>query len=257
MRVKNLFRTVCLFYLAAAFSAFSADFPEHPQGPVGDFASILNDSTISTLTLISQELFEKTGFALVVATVPSLGGETIETYAAALYQKWKIGLKGKDEGALVILSLDPRRVRIEVGYGSEGYLNDAKAGRLLDSYGIPYFKSGNYGAGFIAVAMEIAGIVATEKKVPLSLPRTNLPREIPRDYAKKPSPVSALFFIGLFLFLISTRFGRSLLFWMFLSNLFGGRRGGGGGFGGGFGGGGFGGGFGGGGSGGGGASRSF
>jgi uncharacterized protein len=240
--------------IAAALSACAAQLPDRPQGPIGDNAAVLDAAVISTISQISRSLWEQAGFGLVVATVASLGDEPIETYAASLYEKWGVGAKGADEGALILLSLNPRRVRIEVGYGAEGYLNDAKAGRLLDMYGMPYFKTGDYSRGFLAVSTEIARIVAAEKRISLTLPADNYPPRV-REGARKISPLSVFFFIIIFFLLVSTRFGRSLLFWFLLSALSSGGRGGG--FGGGFGGGGFGGGFGGGRSGGGGASRSF
>jgi uncharacterized protein len=253
--VNALLKKAILILSLGILPACSATFPARPEGPVGDLASVLNASAVSAITQISQSLWEQAGFGLVVATLPSLGDETIETYASSLYEKWGIGAKGRDEGALILLSLDPRRARIEVGYGAEGYLNDAKAGRLLDTYGIPYFKTGDYSRGFVALAAEIARIVATEKGISLALPVRTPPRK-----ANSPSPLSLLFFIVIAVMLMSTRFGRSILLGLILSGLFNDRRGGGfssGGFGGGFGGGSFGGGFGGGSSGGGGASRSF
>ncbi|MBN1578035.1 MAG: TPM domain-containing protein [Chitinispirillaceae bacterium] len=241
-------------FLFIALTAHAAQYPARPQGPVGDYAGILDAATVTSLSRISQALWEQAGFALVIATVASIGDESIEEYAVKLYEKWRVGLKGKDEGVLILLSLDPRRVRIEAGYGAEGYLNDAKTGRLLDQYGVPFFKTGDYSRGMLALATEVARIVAAEKQISLTLPADNYPQQAQKG-VRKISPLSMFFFIIIFLLLISTRFGRSLLFFFLMSSLLGGGRSGG--FGGGFGGGGFGGGFGGGGGGGGGASRSF
>jgi uncharacterized protein len=244
-----------LFFIILTFlPAFTAQFPARPQGPIGDYARILDATTIAAVTQISQSLWEQAGFALVIATIDSIGDESIENYAVALYKNWGVGVKGKDEGVLIVLSLNPRRVRIEVGYGAEGYLNDAKTGRLLDQYGVPYFKTGDYGRGMLSLATEVARIVAAEKQISLSLPDNNYQPQGQHNL-RKVSPLSVIFFIIIFLGLVSTPFGRSLLFFFLLSSMSGGGRRGG--FGGGFGGGGFGGGFGGGSSGGGGSSRSF
>jgi uncharacterized protein len=251
--MHTLLTKILLSVLFLVFSAFAAEYPVRPQGPVGDYAAILDEGTTASITQISQVLWDQAGFALVIATVPSIGDESIEEYATMLYEKWKIGAKEKNEGALILLSLNPRRVRIEVGYGAEGYLNDAKTGRLLDTYGVPFFKTGNYGRGMLALAIGITREVEAEKKIRLTVSTNGYAGQAPVA-DRKVSPFSTVLLIVVLILLLSTRFGRSLLFWMLMSGLMGGRQGGSGrGFGGGFGGGGFGGGI----SGGGGSSRSF
>jgi uncharacterized protein len=253
--MKLSMRKMCLPLLVLAVVVNAANIPPRPQGPVGDHAGILDQATATTISGIAQALHEQAGFSLVVATVSSIGDVSIEEYATTLYETWGIGKKGTDEGALILLSLEPRRIRIEVGYGAEGYLPDARTGRLLDTYGVPRFRANDYAGGILALSVEIAKIAAAEKQVSLTLPSVHGTAR--QDGGKEPSLLAILFFIVLFGILMSTRFGRSLLFFMLLSNMMGGGRRGGGGFGGGFSSGGFGGGFGGGMSGGGGSSRSF
>jgi len=190
---------------------------------------------------------------LVIATVPSIGEESIEQYSSFLYEKWKIGAEGKDEGVLILLSMEQRKIRIEVGYGAEGYLNDSKTGRLLDNYCIPYFKKGDYSGGMLSLAVALAKEVEKEKGIALSMPVNQYRPDYEQEVQL--SPVQLIFILIALVLLLSTRFGRSLLFWILVSSMSGsGRRRGG--FGSGFGGGGYGG-FGGGMSGGGGSSRSF
>ncbi|HEX3020160.1 MAG TPA: TPM domain-containing protein [Chitinispirillaceae bacterium] len=240
--------------LFLVYPVFATQFPARPQGPVADYASIIDAQTEAMLSGIGQSLWQQAGFALIVATIPSIGEESVEEYSTGLYEKWKIGAKGKDEGALIVLAMEQRKIRIEVGYGAEGYLNDARTGRLLDSYGIPYFKKGDFSQGMLSLAVGLARIVEEEKGVSLSIPGGNY-RRINQVQTTHLSPFQLILILIVFIVLVSTRFGRSLLFWMLISSLSGsGRRRGG--FGGGFGGGGFGG-FGGGMSGGGGSSRSF
>lgn len=238
--------------------AVGAQLPELPTGPVADLAGVIDPGTEARLTALARELWEQGRFGLVVATVPTIGEESIEEYANRLYAKWGIGQAGIDEGALVLLSLDPRRVRIEVGYGAEGYLPDAVAGRLLDQYGIPAFRANDYATGLEAVSLALAQRVAVEKGLTLRAPSPTPPATEPSPDGRRVSPVGMVLILLLVLALSGTRWGRALLWALLLSSLTGGRgRGGSGGFGGGFGGGGFGGGFGGGSSGGGGASRGF
>jgi len=250
--------TVALFLLFAfSYTVSGADqFPARPAGPVADYASVIDAATAEKITAIAQALWEQAGFALVVAAVPGIGDMAIDDYANRLYEKWGIGQQGRDEGALVLLSINPRKARIDVGYGAEGYINDAKAGRILDTCGVPSFRAGKYAAGLLSVSTAIAGIVAEEKGISLSI--SGIPIGPTRGFqpARRFSLLQTIFFIILAAILLGTRFGRAILWGMLLSGMLGGRRSGGG-FGGGFGGGGFGGGFGGGMSGGGGASRSF
>jgi uncharacterized protein len=247
------FKKFLALLLLSVCPAFSANIPTRPQGPVADYASVLDGSTEAALTRISQSLWQQAKFALVIATVPSIGEESIEQYSSFLYEKWKIGAEGKDEGVLILLSIEQRKIRIEVGYGAEGYLNDSKTGRLLDNYCIPYFKKGDYSGGMLSLAVALAKEVEKEKGIALSMPVNQYRPDYEQEVQL--SPVQLIFILIALVLLLSTRFGRSLLFWILVSSMSGsGRRRGG--FGSGFGGGGYGG-FGGGMSGGGGSSRSF
>ena len=234
---------------------YAQEYPAKPTGPVADLGRVVDASTRQQITALARALWERAGFALVVATVPSIGQQSIDEYAPELYRRWGIGKKGVDEGALVLLTLDPRSIRIEVGFGSEGYLNDAKVGRIIDQHGLPHFRVGEYSPGLVKISAAIASEVAKEKNITLvGAPQTAVSEPMP----EQPVSIRELIFILLILIvLVATPFGRTLLAALFLSSMMRGGRRGGGGFGGGFGGGGFGGGFGGGSSGGGGASRRF
>jgi uncharacterized protein len=255
-RAFHLTTLFCSIFLYSG--VWGQTYPERPSGAVADLANIIDQPTQQKIALVAQALWEQTGFGLVVATVPKIENSTIDEYTPELYKRWGIGKKGSDEGALILLSLDPRKARIEVGYGSEGYLNDAKTGRILDESGVPYFRTGQYAAGFLNVSLAIAAEVAQEKHVSLSLPE---PTRYPagRYRPLKISPLSIILILLALAFLLGTKIGRTILWTLVITSFFSGGRGGssGGGFGGGFGGGGFGGGFGGGSSGGGGASRGF
>jgi uncharacterized protein len=247
--------TAALILLIAWLSLVAQTFPAKPAGPIADYAGVIESDAKQKMTDLARALWEQAGFALIVATLPSLNEETIDQFAPELYKKWGIGNKGTDEGVLVLLSLDPRKARIEVGLGAEGYLNDAKAGRILDTYGVPYFKQDDFSNGLLAIAESIAQEVAKEKGLSLSISPEN--RQAPSPATPQGvSPIKLLLGLIVLVFLLATPFGRTLLFTMLMMSMMGGGRRGGG-FGGGFGGGGFGGGFGGGMSGGGGASRGF
>lgn len=262
LRHQGLSCNVGLFLWVICIPLLAQTFPSKPDGPVADHAHVIESGAKSEITELAQALWEQAGFGLVVATLPLLKGESIDQYAPELYRKWGVGKKETDEGTLVLISLDPRKVRIEVGRGSEGYLNDAKVGRMLDTYGVPYFKKNDFSNGLLAVSKSIAQEVAKEKGISLSI-STGDQQVPPGEIPQGGSLFKLLLGLIVLIFLIATPFGRSLLFTMLMMSMMGGgRRGGGfgggfdgggsgGGFGGGFGGGGFGGGFGGG------ASRGF
>jgi uncharacterized protein len=246
------------FFLCVLSYAGILDMP--PLGAVSDFASVLPLPAKDSIAYLSQSLLDKTGVPLVLVTVSDLEGADINDIATRLYEKWGIGKKGKDEGALVLLSVKDRQIRIETGYGSEGYITDAQASRIIRDVAVPYLSRGSWGPGLKNTMLSLAGLVAGAYKMPLSaiISWNIADNALPRQKPVKINFVSVLLISLLVLFLLSTRTGRSILFFMMLSSLSSSGRSSGG-FGGGFGGrsgGGFGG-FGGGMSGGGGATGRF
>ena len=249
MRIfKSLF---LMLLLAAALSTHASDKllnSLRPRGPVNDFANVISAAEENQLRAILTELQQKTGAAVVVVTLPSLDGGQIDDFSTRLFERWGIGQKGKDNGVLLLGATQEgrgNRLRIEVGYGLEGVINDAAAGRILDTHVLPAWNQRQYGAAIASGAAAIAQRVATDKGIRLS----GVP-QYSRNYGSrqqhKRNPVMNVLFIIGFIYM-AIRHPRLLLFLILTSG-----RGGGGG--GGFGGGGFGG-FGGGMSGGGGASR--
>ena len=115
-------------WISAAIAA--ASFPPL-TGRVVDQAKILSPVTAADLERKLADLEQKSGIQLVVATVPSLGGEEIEPYANALFRAWKLGEAKKNNGALLLIAPNERRVRIEVGYGLEGTLTDAVSSIII------------------------------------------------------------------------------------------------------------------------------
>lgn len=206
------------------------------QGAVNDLADVISRETRGELEALSTALFHETGFALVVLTVPSLPeNTTIEEYAVKAYEKWGVGVKGKDAGALVLAAIQDRQIRIEVGYGAEGYLPDAICKRIIEQLMVPAFRQGDFSAGIAAASSEIAGRVAREFNVDSS--RLSLrPRQVRNEEQIQLSPFQILLILILVLLVIGTRPGRAFLYMLLISNILGGgRRGfGGGGFGGGF-----------------------
>jgi uncharacterized protein len=132
--------------LAASYAALS--FPAL-SGRVVDDAGILSASTRSTLTALLAEHEQQTGNQVVVVTLKSLQGTTIEQYGYQLGRAWGIGVKGKNNGALLIVSPSTHDVRIEVGYGLEGTLTDAQSKLIIENVMLPSFRKGDYDGGVL------------------------------------------------------------------------------------------------------------
>ena len=132
--------------VALALPALAADVP-FLTGRIVDEANILSAGVEQNLSQMSERHEQATGNQVVVLTLPSLEGESIEGFATRVFDAWKLGQKGKDNGVLVIVAPNDRKMRIEVGYGLEGTLTDAGASRIIREAMTPQFKSGNYEAG--------------------------------------------------------------------------------------------------------------
>jgi len=229
-----------------------------PSSAVADFAGVMSPAARGSIETVCGALLEKTGVALVVVTVGALGAESIEEAASRTWEKWGIGARDRDEGALILVSTGDRQVRIETGYGSEGYLTDLETGRII-SQAAPFLSRQAWDDGLLLMAVGVARITAAHHGIDMEQLLPPVERAPPRPQRHESSG-NGIFILLIVLFLLVTPFGRRLLFYMLLSSMLSGGRGsgwGGGGFSGGFGrSGGFGG-FGGGRSGGGGASGRF
>ncbi len=126
--------------------AFALDFPPL-TGRVVDQANVMSAESKSDIETKLKALEDKSGIQLVVATVKSLQGGDIETYANGLFRFWKIGQAQKNNGVLLLVAPAEHKVRIEVGYGLEGTLTDALSSVIISSAIIPRFKSGDFSGG--------------------------------------------------------------------------------------------------------------
>jgi uncharacterized protein len=252
---RTLLLTAAFLFFAASALAAGETFPK-PAGAVNDFAGVIPAQYAGPMENLAREVLEKTGTAIVVATVKTIGDNDPNDYANRLYQAWGIGKKGEDKGILIFLAVKERRVRIETGYGVEGILPDGLAGEILDRHAIPWLKKGDYGQGLAEAMAAVSSVVAKAAGVPLTgaPPQRQQQKQVRTERGLGIGQILLLILAAFFL--LGTRQGRAMLPWLLLLLMSGGggRRGGDG-FGG-FGGGGFGG-FGGGSSGGGGADRGF
>lgn len=231
-----------------------------PTTYVEDFAGVIDAGSKQQMEELSRALYEQAHATIEVVTIHSLDGVSIEEFATDLEDKWKVGPKGTDRGIIMILAINDRKRRIEVGYGLEGILNDAKVGDIGRTM-VPWLQRGEYGQGLLEGEQQIANVIAADEHVTLTPLEHPVQQPAPQHSRHDWLGIIIFFVILFFIFRGGRRGGGGWLPWFILGNMMGGGgRWGGGGFGGGGGGGGdsggggdFGGGFGGG-SGGGGAS---
>jgi uncharacterized protein len=147
-----------LFALFAFTDAFNAEIP-YLTGRVNDNARILSESTSKLLSEKLKEHETKTSDQIVVLTISSLEGESIEDFANKVFNEWKLGQKDEDNGILIVVVPDERRMRIEVGYGLEGTLPDLLAGRIIQNIMAPKFREGDYDGGITDGVLAVISIL--------------------------------------------------------------------------------------------------
>jgi uncharacterized protein len=143
-RVRFILAALLLALVAGA--AFAIDYPAL-TGRVVDAANIISPAVRTTIESKLQALENQSGIQLVVATVPSLQDNDIETYANGLFRAWKLGEVKRNNGALLVVAPNERKVRVEVGYGLEGTVTDALSSVIIHSAILPRFKAGDFAGG--------------------------------------------------------------------------------------------------------------
>ena len=230
---------LCLLGTLWTGPVFALDVPKL-TGPVVDLAGVLSQSDQKKIAASLLQFQRDYGPQLQVLVVPELEDETIESYSIKVVDEWKLGSEDKDDGVLLLVATQDRKVRIEVGQGLEGDLPDALAGRIIRAGIIPFFKQDQTGAGILV------GLSMIAESIGGKLENIPAPR-MQKTKRKSGTGLSFLLYLGFFLIgplLFGRRrrggVGTAILGGMLMGSALGGRRGGsgGGGFGGGFGGGG-------------------
>jgi uncharacterized protein len=147
-RLKKIaFWLLVLFWVTPRlFFLLATNYPQ-PQGYVNDFAQLFSPTFRSELETDLQNFEKETTAEIAITTIGSLEGNTIENYAVSLFEQWQIGKKEKDNGILVLIAKEERKIRIEVGYGLEPVVTDGRAGRIIREQITPAFREGNYDQG--------------------------------------------------------------------------------------------------------------
>jgi uncharacterized protein len=266
MNQSRISRLLLVLILFGCPLALRAENPKsiHPTAYVTDLAGVIAADTKVRLEALCYEIEQKTGAQMAIVTVHSLDGESVEDYAVNLYKQLGIGSKSDNRGVLLLVAPDEHKYRVEVGYGLEPVINDARAGDAGRAM-VPLLRESNYSAGIETAAWILARYIADDRGVVLSGQPPARTHPMEQEHSSRVSLWLILFVIWV-IFSIARRAGRGAAggrrgggggWW--IGPMLGGMGGGGwsgGGFGGSSGGGGFGG-FGGGSSGGGGASGSW
>lgn len=215
--------------------------PPELTAPVNDFAHVIDAASAAELERRIRALQAATGDAVVVATVPTLKPYAdIREYAGKMFLNGGrgVGAKGKDNGLLIVVAVEDRRVDVEVGYALEEFITDGFAGDTIREVITPQFRSGNYGAGLLAGTTRIINRIAQRRGVTLQDVPANPP---PQQRRSSRLPFGTILFWIILAIIFSRRGrGRRRGFWGggpwsgWSSGI--GPFGGGGGFGGGFGG---------------------
>lgn len=210
--VRQFLLAALVLFAFAGVSAHAVTFPARPEGPVLDAANIIPDAEEAALDAKLREYNQRTGRALIVTTVGSLEGETIEMYAVKLFETWGIGGTESDSGLLLLVAPTERKVRIEVGYGLHQYVTDALSGRIIRNTITPRFKQGDFGGGIAAGIDELTAQLDRDPADAKAIAEA-------AKAAEAQGSGSEGFNVG------------SVIFWIFLiivfAGMFGGRRGGG------------------------------
>ena len=146
-----------------------------PTADVNDFADILTPQERAALEQRCRQLRANTGSQLAVVILRSLQGGQIDDFTVKLFERWKVGQADKDNGVMLLVAIDDRKVRIEVGYGLEPVLPDVLAGRIIQQQIVPAFRQKQYAAGLSAAVNRIAEIVERGEPAPQAAARDDMP----------------------------------------------------------------------------------
>lgn len=202
---------VVVFFLALPSSNLhvSAAYqsPGTPIGYVSDFGNMLGTPTVNALDARLKDFQDKTTIQIAVVTIPTLGDNDIESYATALFREWGVGTKATNNGILLLIARDDKKVKIEVGYGLEGALTDSTTAiKLIQNILVPSFRAGKYDDGVLKV---VDAIIQTTQTEYTAAQVTNTSLRITKD------ELGAIFFFGIIaLQWLAAILGRSRSWWL-------------------------------------------
>ena len=196
---------VLCFFIFYNFNSFGLAVPSL-SGPVVDKAGILSRNEFNKIENFLLDLNNKSQIQIAVLIVPSLEGEPIEDYSMQVAEKWKLGDKEKDSGALLVVAVKDKKLRIEVGYGLEQNLTDSRSGQIIRNFIAPQFRSGNYGEGIYDGIKAMAAYASEDE---------SLLKEIDVSDEDDEGGFSYILLFLIFAYLMISKFLPGGLFWIF------------------------------------------
>ncbi len=172
LRFAARFMLVVLLASMAVSSALAREVPEL-KGRVNDYAGLLSSATIAQLETVLADLESTDSTQIAVLTIDSLDGDSLEDFSLRAVEKWKLGQKSTDNGALLLIARDDRLIRIEVGYGLEGSLTDMVSGQIIRNIITPDFRRGNFNQGIIDGVGAMISAVKGEYQAPAAAGKQN------------------------------------------------------------------------------------
>jgi uncharacterized protein len=186
------------FFLFISFSVLAQiPVPEHGGVWVHDEANVLSAQGKAELEAILKAERDSTSNQIAVLIVPSLEGDDISRYGTEVFEKWKLGQAKKDNGVLFLVSINDKRMRIEVGYGLEGVLTDAMSSRIDRNEVAPRFRAGDFDGGVKAAVGAIIQVIKGEYKNEEPIKRKR----------KRGTPISTIIILLIIIFIASRRRG--------------------------------------------------
>jgi uncharacterized protein len=193
--MKKFISFFILLVCCVPASAYGLDVPRL-QGYVNDYAGMIHPSSRSKIEGELRAFEQSDSTQIVILTIPSLEGENIEEFSIKVAEVWKIGQQQKDNGILLVVSKQDRKIRIEVGRGLEGRVTDLMAGRIIDQVIKPRFKQGDFDGGFIMGASALIDATRGEFKAEQ--------RSVQRRQKGFPPFLTFLLFFGIFVLILGS-----------------------------------------------------
>jgi len=191
-------RLTLLGLLLSASIAAAQPLPPELTAPVNDFAGVIDPASAAEIDSLIRHLRDASGDVLVVATVRTFQPYAdLQSYAVKMFENHGkgIGARKGDSGALIVLAVNDRQVRIEVGYGLEEFVTDGFAGETSRDAMVPFFRRGEYGPGLLAGASRVAQRIADGRGISLDVPQPRAPARPASGIRVSPVPLLILLFI--------------------------------------------------------------
>ncbi len=155
--------SVLILSICLSVSVFAIDIPQPTSDFfVNDFANVISEDDKDAIMQIGADIYNQTTAQVVVVTVDSLDGYEVSEYALELGREWGVGSEETNNGIVILLSVNDRKVTIQVGYGLEGAVTDSMAGRILDDYAYPYLSNDDFSTGLTEAYKALANLVCEE-----------------------------------------------------------------------------------------------